>query len=85
MTDTPKPTSADFGSQLRALAKEFGLTPAQLGQEIMRESLPLRRFEHVLRKHSVVDTAAFDDPENYDNHETLSAVRAAHRELLKPE
>lgn len=46
------------------------------------DALPFSRFEHVLRKHGLVDPCAFDDPEGFDNHRTLGSVHAAHRELI---
>lgn len=49
------------------------------------DALSLRRFEHALRKHGLIDPAALDDPEGYDNYRTHGAVRAAHRELTTPE
>lgn len=44
--------------------------------------LTFRRFEHVLRKHGIIDPAALDDPEGFDNYRTHGAIHAAHRELL---
>lgn len=41
-----------------------------------------RRFEHVLRKHRLVDPCALDDPEGFDNYRTHGAVRVAYRELI---
>jgi hypothetical protein len=41
-------------------------------------------FEHVLRKHGLVDPCAFDDPEGFDNYRTHGAAHAAYRELLSP-
>ncbi len=38
-------------------------------------------FEHVLRKHALIDPAALDDPEGFDNYRTHGAVHAAYREL----
>jgi hypothetical protein len=46
------------------------------------DALSFRRFEHILRKHGLIDPAALDDPEGFDNYRTHGAVHAAHRELL---
>lgn len=50
----------------------------------LRDALSFRKFEHVLRKHGLVDPSALDDPEGFDNYRTHSAVHAAHRELSSP-
>jgi hypothetical protein len=49
------------------------------------DALSLRRFEHVLRKHSLIDPAALDDPEGFDKNRTIVAIHAAHRELTSPD
>ncbi len=46
------------------------------------DSVSFRRFEHVLRKHGLVDPAAFDDPEGFDNYRTHGAVHAAYCEFI---
>lgn len=46
--------------------------------------LAFSRFEHVLRKHNLIDPAALDDPEGFDNYRTHGSVHAAHRELIQP-
>jgi hypothetical protein len=77
-TDEPNPNGSVY-ARLRWWKDRNDVLHDEI--ERLREALTLHRFEHVLRKHSIVDTAAFDDPNGYDNHETLSAIRAAHREM----
>ncbi len=45
-------------------------------------ALSFQHFEHVLKKHRLIDPAALDDPEGYDNYRTHGAIHAAHRELF---
>lgn len=48
---------------------------------IEADALGFRRFEHVLRKHGIIDPAALDDPEGYDHYRKHGLIHAAHREL----
>lgn len=49
------------------------------------EALSIRRFEHVLLAHGLIDVAAINDPEGFDNYRTHGAIQAAHRELISGE
>jgi len=40
-----------------------------------------RRLEELLVKHGIVHAAAIDDPEGYDNYDTIQRIREAQIEL----
>ena len=55
---------------------------AATGQQEAKAGLSFRRFCNLLVSNGLVDPAALDDPEGYDNYKAIGRLTEAHREIF---